>query len=147
VNTKRWAAAIAVVVAVALSGCRFAEYHPVAESDLVGTWQHEFDDGPAAVVTLNADGSAVLTDMPAVVFLQPGEVPSESEIDWSDRVTSDAEWTYTQRPLGDSFPSFQVRLADDGPWISPLIDNLSQPIRVDFWYGNDDGSIYFERVE
>ena len=90
--------ALALLITLVLTGCGVAEQHPIAKSDLVGSWQHEFDDGSRAVVTLNADGTAAVVGVPTVVFLPSGKAES-SQIDWLDRVTSEATWSYTESRL------------------------------------------------
>lgn len=144
--------ALVVVLSLLLAGCATVERGQVeiTESDILGSWTHEFDDGTEAVITLNADGSAALVDVPAVLFLPVGKTPEMDDAIWGDGVTGDATWLGFRASKSESYPQFLLQLPDDGHSTVPVaVDTFSSPLHLFFRYGDIDDAIRirFDRVE
>ena len=144
---------VALVALAALVGCGVlprTERVEITETDILGSWAHEFEGGPTATVTLNADGSVTLVDVPRVVFAG-SHTPSEPpEVVFDDRITTEGSWSTLQIPTDDRDPSVVVTLSDDANTSTFLgIDNFYGPIQVYFRYGDyeDELTLKFDRVE
>jgi len=144
------ALALAFFAPLLLIGCVAQPPPEVADAELVGSWVHEFGNGPVAMMTFSADGRVVLVDIPAVVFASDASGFDISRIDWEDRVTADATWLNVRNPCCSQYPYTPLQIPEMGNSIVVLkVDHYSSPIELFFWYGplEDELMLRFKRVE
>lgn len=133
-----------------LAGCAPQHRIEVTDADLVGSWVHEFKDGPTAMLTFRGDGTATVVDIPVEVLVPVSSAPDPSGIDWGNRLTATATWSPVKNPCCAQYADSIIQLADDGHTTVVLqVDNFVSPTGVFFWYGpvDDELMFRFERLE
>lgn len=144
--------ALALVVATLLSSCgQRAERVEVTDAAIVGSWSHEFEDGPPATMTLETGGVLRLVDMPRVVFIAHQGGPATTNSDLDERITAVGTWSLATTQSDSRDPGILVTIVEQqDSRVELLADNSHGRIQLYFWYGQFEDELKkltFDRVD